>query len=475
MKRNGFTLVELLAVIVILAVIALIATPTILGVIEKTKKGAAEQSALGYIDAIEKQVAMNEVYSNQIKIEDGIYDVPMDNVKVKGTMPTSGWIEIEKGIVIDYSMIINEYLVTKGESTVKSDSKSYLVVTNLLKEIKEKVTTETQEGVYFIDENGNLDYGNNILISLNKTEIKGNVSIYNDQVTDACFNYENQNYEYKENKMKIRNLPCLIQRYANLVINGDMAYNDNTNFNFGIYEDNLIIAKYNNKQLITNDYIPVDINKTYELGITLKSSNNEARSYIGFTEYDIDHKMIESKMYMYVPNTLTTLKEDLKDGDTIVYLNDLTNWLTSTDNEANKRGFIFWNYTDSTGYTYPELTYSRNSFLNVYEDSSVDKTNNTITLNKPWSGGTIKAGTKLSQSSNGAVFNYILAINKILPQEFTTYSYSGLTGENRTGNQNFTMFRPGTKYIRMGIFNNTNNILNTTTYIKNIYFKEIEI
>ena len=35
MNRKGFTLVELLAVIVILAIIALIATPTILGVIEK--------------------------------------------------------------------------------------------------------------------------------------------------------------------------------------------------------------------------------------------------------------------------------------------------------------------------------------------------------------------------------------------------------------------------------------------------------
>ena len=42
MKKKGFTLVELLAVIVILAIIALISTPIILGVIEKTRIGAAE-------------------------------------------------------------------------------------------------------------------------------------------------------------------------------------------------------------------------------------------------------------------------------------------------------------------------------------------------------------------------------------------------------------------------------------------------
>ena len=65
MKNNkGFTLIELLAVIVILAIIALIATPTILGVIEKARKGAAESSALGYIDAVEKQIALDLIESN---------------------------------------------------------------------------------------------------------------------------------------------------------------------------------------------------------------------------------------------------------------------------------------------------------------------------------------------------------------------------------------------------------------------------
>ncbi len=65
MKNNkGFTLIELLAVIVILAIIALIATPTILGVIEKARKGAAESSALGYLDAVEKQIALDLIETN---------------------------------------------------------------------------------------------------------------------------------------------------------------------------------------------------------------------------------------------------------------------------------------------------------------------------------------------------------------------------------------------------------------------------
>ena len=60
-KRNkGFTLVELLAVIVILAIIAQIATPIILNVISDAKKEAAKDSAYGYIEAIENAIIMND-------------------------------------------------------------------------------------------------------------------------------------------------------------------------------------------------------------------------------------------------------------------------------------------------------------------------------------------------------------------------------------------------------------------------------
>ena len=120
MKRKGFTLIELLAVIVILAIIALIATPTILGVIEKARKGASEQSALGYIDAVEKQVAINQVKDENL-INDGTYNVPMTDITVKGEAPTKGWLKIEKGLVTNYSFVIGKYVVTKGSETVKGD------------------------------------------------------------------------------------------------------------------------------------------------------------------------------------------------------------------------------------------------------------------------------------------------------------------------------------------------------------------
>ena len=57
---KGFTLVELLAVVVLLAVIALIATPIIGNIIDTSKESANQRSIEGYADAIR-----NEYYNQQ--------------------------------------------------------------------------------------------------------------------------------------------------------------------------------------------------------------------------------------------------------------------------------------------------------------------------------------------------------------------------------------------------------------------------
>ena len=128
MKKKGFTLIELLAVIVILAVIALIATPMILGVIEKAKQGAAEQSALGYIDAVEKQIAINLLNANKTNIVDAVYETDDLNsdaygVNVKGNKPeTTSWVKIEKSQVVDYSLKIENYIVSYNSETKTADA-----------------------------------------------------------------------------------------------------------------------------------------------------------------------------------------------------------------------------------------------------------------------------------------------------------------------------------------------------------------
>ena len=123
MKNKGFTLIELLAVIVILAIIALIATPTILGVIEKAKKGAAESSALGYIDAVEKAIATDMLDSSSF--ETGTYTINSQGnlvlgdkvleIEIKGEKPNTGTVIINDKYEVSSAYIgLKKYDVTYG-------------------------------------------------------------------------------------------------------------------------------------------------------------------------------------------------------------------------------------------------------------------------------------------------------------------------------------------------------------------------
>ena len=122
-KNKGFTLVELLAVIVILALIALIATPIILNVINDAKKQAAKDSAYGYMDAVEKYIVSSELEDKSIK--DGTYSVEELNKKisVKGSTPDNGNIEIKNSSVKSYDIGIDGYYITKDEVKKVSTTK----------------------------------------------------------------------------------------------------------------------------------------------------------------------------------------------------------------------------------------------------------------------------------------------------------------------------------------------------------------
>ena len=125
-KNKGFTLVELLAVIVILALIALIATPIILNVINDAKKQAAKDSAYGYMDAVEKYIVSSELEDESI--QDGIYSVEELNsmgVSVKGSTPDNGNIEIKNSSVKSYDIGIDGYVVSNGEVKKVSTTKSF--------------------------------------------------------------------------------------------------------------------------------------------------------------------------------------------------------------------------------------------------------------------------------------------------------------------------------------------------------------
>lgn len=118
-KNKGFTLVELLAVIVILGSILAIAVPAILDVVERSKRETSIESGQLYVNAVNKYMNLSTIDSSKyepfIKTNQTVYSIDdMKNVKVKNK-PSKGNVKIIFKKVIKADLCINEYNVTYDE------------------------------------------------------------------------------------------------------------------------------------------------------------------------------------------------------------------------------------------------------------------------------------------------------------------------------------------------------------------------
>ena len=202
-KNKGFTLVELLAVIVILALIALIATPIILNVINDAKKQAAKDSAYGYMDAVEKYIVSSELEDKSI--QDGTYRVEELNsmgVSVKGSTPDNGTIKIESKTVKSYDIGIDGYAVSNGKvdkvSTTKKIENGTAVYYNPVS--GEKCTGYTEANSKTGKNSGCMKW-----YVFNDKEGNATVNVILDHNTTAnvAYNSTGNNSEMKEVKIKL--------------------------------------------------------------------------------------------------------------------------------------------------------------------------------------------------------------------------------------------------------------------------------
>ncbi len=275
---------------------------------------------------------------------------------------------------------------------------------------------------------------------------------------------------------------CNQNIYKNLVINGYGEYGDNTNFPSFTYNNETNDFKINVTKTMRSHsqyLIPVDVNKKYYYSMDTYTELENSSNYIGLYEYDYDKNLISAYEIMYISDTLTRLTQDLKNGDEVIYLENVSNWNVTSATPDYQRGFIFWNYKDSSGYQYPELTYSRNhTGATVWiNENSIDKENNTITLTKPWDGGNYPMGTQVSQKSDGPANNYSLVSSKPLSNSYQNY-HATITGTS-TNNLNFTTaFRIPTNYVQILVWLNHNSTSSNLTppyaYIRNIVLEEVD-
>lgn len=227
---------------------------------------------------------------------------------------------------------------------------------------------------------------------------------------------------------------------------------------------------------ITDEFFAINPLNHYALTFDVKSLLGKGTMYSMLVFYDADKKEIQATNHMYVANTLTTLARDLKQGDTVIYLTDLSKWKTNIQNSAF---MSIWNYTNSFGYTYPEQTYTKNvlrlpvsgTYLN---SANINYTNNTITLNSAYTGATVVAGTKVSQGADGGTYKYCGLSSTIIPTEWMSVKgiYSGIdySGQNVSGK-----IPPGTAYAKVGFLWNYNNISGEKQWITNVSVRDYSL
>ncbi len=159
---------------------------------------------------------------------------------------------------------------------------------------------------------------------------------------------------------------------------------------------------------INNTYIPITQGTSYNFSVWLKQKESSGKTYPSFYPYDVDKKFIyhQSCADGFGAAYTTTLAQPLKKGDTVIYATDLSAWTTATNN------YYFYcaifGYKDSFGHTYADMTYTGDSpAFGTYSDKShIDKTNNTITLNAPFTGEDRPAGTLICQATQGSGYYY---------------------------------------------------------------------
>ena len=113
--RKGFTLVELLAVIAIISMVAVITTPIIINVIENSRRQAAEASAKGYARAVEQALLNVELGGEELGTGEINTSTLVGKVEYSGKTPeTNSTVTISSGELTGYSLKFSGYTCTKS-------------------------------------------------------------------------------------------------------------------------------------------------------------------------------------------------------------------------------------------------------------------------------------------------------------------------------------------------------------------------
>ena len=262
MKRKGFTLVELLGVIVVLAIIALITTPVVLGVIESTRKGAFVDSVYGLIETtnIYYTKNMQDIAGEKRFTCNGTVCINgNDTLSFKGKVPIGGSITLKENaaILVEYITdgtycaygTLNDLIVDKGCANIDVTPAILDETKVTLKSTTNSITVTLVEGYARDDESGIKEY---------RITVNGETKTLK-EVGTVTFEKLKQNYNY-EVKIEVENGKGLIAK---------MLLNQKT-----LEFSNPTIILENNPKSPINGYLKSQVAK-----VTYDKTNIEKPSY----------------------------------------------------------------------------------------------------------------------------------------------------------------------------------------------------
>ena len=173
-NKKGFTLVELLAVIVILGVLLMIAVPAVQNVIKKAKNNATQKQAELFIDAAKKMAIIDEATSDMVIYKLSDLDSDVDKNRFTGMV-----VALKENGSYKYYIYLNDSVNKKtiGNNNnifeFASEDKINEKVTDGVKEFKEGSTPIIQVK----DKKYSYSNTNNTLNPYHSYSVKENVTV----------------------------------------------------------------------------------------------------------------------------------------------------------------------------------------------------------------------------------------------------------------------------------------------------------
>ena len=150
--KKGFSLIELLAVILILGIIALIAIPTVSNILKEARGGAFKATVEQVVKSVENNCQVEKVDNQEVT---NVYVINNGKIKpkidIKGSLPNNGIIYVNDKCAVSLGIDDNKHNATKDLNTdniVYDDcasnscaSKEHILYTEVLSKIENAVNT----------------------------------------------------------------------------------------------------------------------------------------------------------------------------------------------------------------------------------------------------------------------------------------------------------------------------------------------